>query len=132
MNDYPILYLSIIYILWRSGICCDPANTKNLYNIRDCNLQHRLRINDDDISWSRSHVTNNSVVIIHHLPSYSLISEIYTGSYNNLEDISPKYEIWICGHSHYHTISNINDCVCIICFSPSEQKKKTYNRDLVI
>lgn len=65
----------------------------------------------------------NTVVISHHLPSYSCIEPKYATSYanpyyaSNLDDIilnNTHIKYWIYGHSHQQKIHKINQCTLAI------------------
>ena len=63
---------------------------------------------------------NKTVVITHHLPTYSLICDKYfdhpMNSFfaTNLHNLIKQADIWCCGHSHHVEYSKIGKCRCYL------------------
>ena len=124
--------------LWTEGICCKKVRTRDLHDIKNFDLNKIQSLNRDHIGWIKNNIKHNSVVITHHLPSYSLIHEKYKGSYDNpfyanhLDNILPSNGLWICGHSHMNTLCYVNNCLCAINPIGNEDEHSTYIHDLKI
>lgn len=70
--------------------------------------------------YSKSSDYDSTVVITHHLPSYSLVSSEFNGDplnifyASNLDELVTQANIWLCGHSHTTTALRIGNCRCYI------------------
>lgn len=81
---------------------------------------------------------DKTVVITHHLPSYSLVSKEYINNplnifyANNIDSMVRKADIWLCGHSHKSKITTIGKCKCYLNPWGYEHETSNYDNNLAI
>lgn len=81
---------------------------------------------------------DNTVVITHHLPSFSLISKQYVNDplnvfyASNLDHLVNMANIWVCGHSHTATTLSIGNCRCYINPVGYTNQYTGFNKDISI
>lgn len=87
-----------------------------------------IQWNIEDMSYIKAQVENNKdkkiIIMTHHMPSFSLISEKYksfrelnTFFSNNLDNFiidNPHIKYWIYGHTHFPNKSIIGNTVCMV------------------
>lgn len=75
-------------------------------------LQEQLAINSTDY--------DTTIVVTHHLPSFSLVAPTYSNNPLNVfyashqDDLIRKADIWVCGHSHTAINKRLGRCRCYI------------------
>lgn len=79
-----------------------------------------------DVAWLEEQLQltspdyDSTVVMTHHLPSYSLVSSQYANSplnvfyASNLDHLVIKANVWLCGHSHTPQSISIGSCRCYL------------------
>lgn len=102
----------------------DGAYIKIKSNDSIVNLSHKdvLEFYEKDKEWLESQVDEKTIVMTHHLPSFKFIAEQYktyrydnlnTGFASELDSILLRSKAWIYGHTHYGSIKQINNTMCI-------------------
>lgn len=107
----------------------DPMLTDSINDYRmipDMSLYKCNELYAMNVEWLTKELSatsdeyDNTIVITHHLPSFSLVSSEYSGNplnvfyASNLDNIVRMANIWICGHSHTATVKKIGSCRCYI------------------
>jgi predicted phosphodiesterase len=103
-------------------------NMNDRYNIKikGQNLERidLIKMHKEDRKWLEENVDNNTIVMTHHLPSYSLIHKDYrtenfikyeSGYASNLDEIIYNAALWIYGHTHKSSdimFDGITRCIC--------------------
>lgn len=115
--------------LWSHVLPKTKSKMSDYVNIEDINLEKLNNIAHQQYSWLKNRIEYYSsnpifndckiVVISHHLPSYSCISELFIGDpyndayANHYDDLCSMVDTWIFGHSHSSNYKKINDCLCV-------------------
>jgi len=107
----------------------DPSlilNVSDYSHIPSMSSDLCIHMHTRDSDWLTSqlalenHLYDHTVVMTHHLPSYSLISPKYLNNPTNIfyasmsDHLVIKASIWLCGHSHTPTYLTIGSCRCYI------------------
>ncbi len=88
----------------------------------DLSLQKVRELHREDVEWLRDQDLEHSVVVTHHLPSYELANEMYSGEqfvelqsyfYSDQTDLLSRARMWICGHTHMPVESVVSGCYCV-------------------
>lgn len=118
MNDYKMI----------PGMTVSKCN--ELYNENVQWLSQELSLKTEEF--------DSTIVITHHLPSYSLISSVYKGDplnafyASNLDHLVNQANIWVCGHSHTPKQLKIGECQCYINPVGYTSEQTGYNKDISI
>jgi len=107
----------------------DPALTSQMndYSMIPCMTSDKCTaLHNRDVEWLdqqlaiKSNDYDATVVITHHLPSFSITSSMYVGNplnvfyASNLDHLVVKANIWLCGHSHTAKRLCIGACRCFV------------------
>ncbi len=78
------------------------------FNAKDC-----TRLHHEDLKWIKDSITDNTIIITHHLPSkhlshkkYAFYTDINCAFWTDIDDnlFSKKILMWLCGHTHSNEI----------------------------
>lgn len=98
-----------------------PQGYPHIIRVADTNEYHNISVAfiEDELS---KHFTGKTILLTHHLPSYSCISEDFKGSPLNagfasgLDDLierNPQILYWFCGHSHDFSSVKIHNTIVV-------------------
>ncbi len=103
--------------LW-SEPTVDHWLTNDGSSIKDFSLKHYQDLHTQHRDWLTGQLnipsTRKRIVVTHYLPSYRCIDPKYTDEDTNsffashLDDLVPKANLWLCGHTHSDNAIQIN------------------------
>ena len=117
----------------------DSFQIKN-FNSEMCNL-----LNKKCIEFLENNLQDNSIIITHHVPSYSLIDAKYKTTsmepynqwfYSDMDSFIDKYKskikLWVYGHTHTPSVKFIHDIpfVCNPIGYPGENLTPNFNKTI--
>lgn len=128
--------------LWSNPLN-DTGLTNDFTRINGLDEIKYKQLHYSDKLWL-NHVINEpfdgqTIVVTHHVPSFSLLNSKYTdtimNSYyaSNLDNLFEKVNYWFCGHTHTSICKEINNCVCVINpYGYPSQLDTGFCKDLII